>query len=79
MNGSINFTVDDTPDYILGTFATYYCKSGFSLNGSQAVRICEQDNQDDTIGVWSGNAYQCYRKLNCMSAALIIVCRRGAM
>ena len=72
MNGSISYTTDDTPDVALGTHATYSCSFGFSLNGSEAVRTCEQDNQDDTIGVWSGNASQCYRKLKCTLAARIL-------
>ena len=61
-NGGINFTMDSFTDFSLETNATYYCDHGFSLNGNKAMRTCEQDDQLDTRGVWSGVAPTCYGK-----------------
>ncbi len=61
-NGSVTYVVDDTPDYDLGTNATYNCNYGYSLNGIDAVRKCVQDDQIDTVGNWNGIAPLCLGK-----------------
>ena len=43
--------------------ATHSCSVGFSLVG-EANRTCEDDNQLDTEGVWSGSPASCQCKLS---------------
>lgn len=59
-NGGINYTIDKIPDFDLDTNATYFCNYGYSLNGTEAVRTCKKDNQEDTVGYWSGNPPLCH-------------------
>ena len=61
-NGTISCSLDVTPDYDLGTEATYTCEAGFYLEGNE-VRVCMDDNGMDAIGVWSGQEPSCVRKL----------------
>ena len=47
----------------VGTIATHACNEGFSLDG-QSTRTCMDDDQADTIGVWSGEMPTCIGKFN---------------
>ena len=47
---------DHIPDFDIGTTATYWCDSGFSLVGGIFPRVCGED------GVFSGEAPVCQRK-----------------
>ena len=62
-NGMISYFPDVTPDYDLGTNATYTCEAGNHLEGSK-VRTCQDDDGMDAIGVWSGQELSCVRKLS---------------
>ena len=62
-NGTISYSPDVTPDYDLGTEATYTCEAGFYLEGNE-VRVCMDDDGMDVIGVWSGQEPSCVRKLS---------------
>ena len=62
-NGMISYSPDVTPDYDLGTEATYTCVAGFYLEGNE-VQVCMDDDGMDTIGVWSGLEPRCVRKLS---------------
>ena len=57
-NGHIMYDIDNTTDFALNTVATHACNEGFSLVG-QATRTCMDDDQADTIGVWSKVAPSC--------------------
>ena len=58
-NGIITyFAVDTIPDIVIGTVATHTCDAGFTLVGD-VTRNCEEDNQADTVGVWSGSPPSC--------------------
>ena len=75
-NGTISYSPDVTPDYDLGTKATYTCEAGFYLEGSE-VRVCMDDDGMDTIGVWSGQQASCVRKLSVKAVSnltMYIVC-----
>ena len=61
-NGQVNYTGNGSTNFPLGTNGTYSCHPGYSLNGSEAVRTCEQDDQEDTEGVWTGSMPICHRK-----------------
>ena len=61
-NGMISYSPDVTPDYDLGTEATYTCEAGFYLEGNE-VRVCMDDDGMDAIGGWSGREPSCVRKL----------------
>ncbi|XP_064386676.1 sushi, von Willebrand factor type A, EGF and pentraxin domain-containing protein 1-like [Halichondria panicea] len=52
-NGIISYSPDVTPDYDLGTNATYTCEAGFYLEGNE-VRVCMDDD-----GMWSGREPSC--------------------
>ena len=54
-NGIITYAPDETPDFDIGTIATYQCNLGFSLVGDM-TRECGQD------GVFNGMAPVCQRK-----------------
>ena len=62
INGIISYSPDVTPDYDLGTEATYTCEAGFYLEGNE-VRVC-MDDDGYTIGVWSDQEPSCVRKLS---------------
>ena len=62
-NGIIYYSHDVTPDYYLGTEATYTCEAGFYLEGNE-VRVCMDDDGMDAIGVWSDQEPSCVRKLS---------------
>ena len=57
-NGQITYDIDSTTDFALDAVATHACNEGFSLVG-EATRTCMDDDQADTIGVWSEVAPSC--------------------
>ena len=60
----ITYSNDGTPNYALGTVATYICDTGFALNltvGSE-MRTCIDDNDDDAEGVFDMQEPACVRK-----------------
>ncbi len=65
-NGMISYSPDDTPDYDLGTNATYTCEAGFYLEGNE-VRMCVEDHGMDAIKVWSGWEPSCACKLSAIA------------
>ena len=58
---SVEYSTEMVPEFVFGTTATYSCSEGFGLNGGDAVRTCGPDGNDDTTGLWSGNAPSCDR------------------
>ena len=60
--GMISYATDNTPNFALGTIATYTCMTGFSLVVSE-VRTCMNDGGTDAIGTWIGEPPTCVRKL----------------
>ncbi|XP_064387533.1 uncharacterized protein LOC135335856 isoform X2 [Halichondria panicea] len=60
-NGMISYSPDISPNFDLGTDATYTCDAGFFLDVTAAsqVRTCIDDNGMDAIGVWSGQEPSC--------------------
>ena len=63
MNGGITYDGGEMMNLTVGTVATHTCNEGFSLDG-QSTRICMDDDQADTIGVWSGDGPSCISKFN---------------
>ncbi len=64
-NGLITYAPDTTPDYDLGTVATYDCNAGFALDlslGGSEVRTCVDDMDNDAEGVFDNQAPKCVRK-----------------
>ncbi len=63
-NGVITYTSDNTPNYDLGTVATYACDTGFVLDlslGRSEIRTCVDDDGLDAIGEFDGQAPRCER------------------
>ena len=60
----ITYAADTTPEFEIGTVATHniMCDAGFALVGG-VTRTCMDDDQDDIVGVWSGRAPTCERKI----------------
>ena len=64
-NGVITYDPDITPNYDLGTVATYDCDTGFVLDlslGGSEMRTCVDDNGLDAIGVFDRQAPRCIGK-----------------
>ena len=57
-NGQIMYDVDNETDFVLDMVARLTCNRGFSLNGND-TRACMDDDQADTIGVWSEEMPSC--------------------
>ena len=57
----IAYATDTTPQFEIGTVATHSCNAGYTLVGDM-IRTCEDDDQADIVGVWSGTAPTCERK-----------------
>ena len=55
------YTTDTTPLFGIDTVATHTCDAGFALVGD-STRTCIQDDQADTVGVWSSSPPTCERK-----------------
>ena len=60
-DGMVTFAADSTPDFEIGTVATHTCNADFGLVGDM-TRTCIDDDQSDTVGVWSGSPSACERK-----------------
>ena len=56
------YAADTTSKFEIGTVATHTCSAGFALVGFM-TRTCMDDDQADVVGVWSGNAPMCERKV----------------
>ncbi len=70
-NGDISYADDITPNYELGTIATYSCNERYFLNTSVsngsasnafATRECVDDGDLDTLGIFNREAPTCVRK-----------------
>ena len=63
-NGIITYATDVTPDFDLGTTATYSCNDGYTLDLSTGdeVRTCIDDGNNDAVGMFSGQAPACVCK-----------------
>ena len=59
----VTYVVDTAADFSIMTIATHTCNVGFALVGD-VTRTCEDDDQADGVGVWSGSSPSCDRK-NC--------------
>ncbi len=60
-NGVITYTSDNTPNYDLGTVATYACDTGFVLDLSigSVTRTCVDDLDNDAEGVFNKQGPRC--------------------
>ena len=63
MNGGITYDGGEMTNLTVGTIATHTCDEGFSLDG-QSTRTCMDDDQADTIGVWSAEMPSCIGVFN---------------
>ena len=63
-NGVITYADDTTPNFDLGTTATYACNEGYFLDLSVGVRVrtCVDDGDMDALGVFTDQAPSCVRK-----------------
>ncbi len=61
-NGTVMYSVDTVAPFEFDTVATLSCDNGFFLVGDD-VRVCEDDDQLDTVGVWSESNATCEGKL----------------
>ena len=64
-NGVVIYAPNTTPNYDLGTVATYACNTGFVLDlslGVSEMRTCVDDNGLDAIGVFDRQAPRCICK-----------------
>ena len=60
-NGSISYAPDMTPNFDLGTTATYECDDGFYLMGEDE-RNCTAGDGSSAIGMFNGEEPTCVRK-----------------
>ena len=60
----IVYATDVTPDFDLGTTATYSCNDGYTLEITIGfkVRTCIDDGDNDAVGVFRGQEPACVRK-----------------
>ncbi len=68
-NGVITYATDITPNYDLGTVATYACDAGYFLDlslGGSMTRTCVDDEDNDAEGVFSEQAPRCIRKFSAL-------------
>ncbi len=59
------YSLDDVPNYSLGTDAIHTCNFGYTFEGTTSttvVRTCEDDDGMDAVGMFSGQAPRCVRK-----------------
>ena len=47
-----------SPNYALGTTATYVCINGFSVSAGDEIRTCSGDGSN-SVGDWSGSEPTC--------------------
>lgn len=55
-NGTISYSPDVSPNFDLGTNATYTCDDGFYIMDVTEARVCMDEN---AMGVWSGQKPLC--------------------
>ncbi len=75
-NGMISYSTDTSANYSLGTTATYSCNDGYFLSVTESttvVRTCQDDDGMDAVGVFSGQAPRCVRKLPLTIMTIFIV------
>ncbi len=64
-NGMISYSPDNTPDYNIGTVASYSCNQGYelvrNLSSRSVVRTC-LDAGDGSGGTFTGQDPTCKRK-----------------
>ena len=73
------YDVDNETDFVLDMVARLTCNRGFSLNGND-TRACMDDDQADTIGVWSGEMPSCQGGfIQCIHIAVHIYYRSSTM
>ncbi len=61
-NSKITYSTDTSPNYSLGTTATYSCSEGYFLEvtaSTNVVRTCVANDVMDAIGVWNGSTVEC--------------------
>ena len=60
-NGMISYSTTGSPNYALGTVATYSCNTGFVLDLSVGfeMRTCVDDGDNDALREFSGTAPSC--------------------
>ncbi len=66
-NGTLSYNRDvNDSNYLFNTSVTYSCNEGFFLNvnGAEEVRTCQDDEDNDAEGMWSGEAPTCVRELH---------------
>ena len=70
-SGSITYSTsaNTNSNYQSGTVATHDCSSGFSVVGD-ATRTC-MDGEGSGMGVWSGTAPTCERKLKLVFTIIV--------
>ena len=63
-NGMIVYATGVTPNFDLGTTATYSCNDGYTLDLSIGVevRTCIDDGDNDAVGMFSDQEPACVRK-----------------
>ena len=55
-NGNIDFILDETAPFEVGTRGCYHCDRGYSLMGGDYERVCESDGVNF---FWNGTAPTC--------------------
>ncbi len=73
-HGMIVYATDVTPNFVLGTTATYSCNEGYNLDLSIGiqVRTCIDDGDNDAVGVFSDQEPACVRKYCSLEHTIII-------
>ena len=71
-NGRITYAEDTTPNFDLGTVATYECDDGYYLMGEDQ-RNCTAGDGSSAIGVFEGQAPTCVRKLKLFTLAYVCI------
>ena len=71
----ISYSMAGSPNHPLGTVATYSCNAGFvlDLTGGSEMRTCVDDDDDDALGVFNGNAPACVRKYTTLADLEVLV------
>ncbi len=59
-NGMISYSPDNTPDYIIGTVATYSCNQGYSLVDGFTTKVCKEVGRSPAM--FDGSTPICERK-----------------
>ena len=68
----ISYSPDASTNYSINTIATYICNEGYYLeitDNNIEMRVCEDDNDNNAEGVWSGQPPTCVRELHNLKLA----------